>query len=139
MSNILLLAVSLFLLQGTFARSYTPSLILNQTTNLNFITFPQSPSVPGNMVKKKMTLKERIVLKFFKKKNDPNKKNGTKQLGLFALILIGLGVLFIFITVISDKEALLNLAFAGGIIFILGIILGIIALILLKKKQSNER
>jgi hypothetical protein len=68
MRNILLLATALFLLQGIFARSYTATSILHQTTNLNFIVFPQSPIVPVNMVKKKMTLKERILLKWYKKK-----------------------------------------------------------------------
>jgi hypothetical protein len=112
---------------------------LHQTTNLNFIAFPQTPFVPGNMVKKKLTLKERILLKWYKKKisRSVSEEKEKKTIKILGNLSLGAAILAPILFLVSYAISAFSLWVLSFIFVPAAIILGLIALSKRKKLADN--
>lgn len=117
MKNSLSLVFFLIILEPTFANSIFPSVTISQ---FSLIIQPQIKVVLKNTVQKKATLKERLLLKWYKKKShqvitEETKKKNVKLLG--------------FLSLATGAAAILLLVFAGLIYS--DVVLGIFAFLML--------
>jgi len=128
MRKIILFAAACCLLQSTLAESIFPSAPLFQ---FSFIVQPQIKVVPENTVHKRMALKERLLMKWYKKKmnrtvSEEKQKKNVKTLSLLSILAALLGS---FTAILAFTSASLGIFLAISITFCLtAIILGFIAL-----------
>ncbi|MEQ1798060.1 MAG: hypothetical protein ABL872_08915 [Lacibacter sp.] len=128
MRKIILFAATCCLLQSTFAESIFPSAPLSK---FSLIVQPQIKVVPENTVHKRMTLKERLLMKWYKKKmnrtvSEEKQKKNIKTLGLLSILVALIGP---FAALLAFTSASPGIFFAAGIAFCLtAIILGFISL-----------
>jgi cation transport ATPase len=139
MRKILFLAIAFIFLQFSFAESVFPSSII-QNRIVGIIVQPQIKIVPQNSVQKGTTLKERLLLKWYKKKmshtvSEEKEKKTIKTLGLVSIVASLLGP---FTALLAFTSASPGVFVFGGIIFCLAaVILGLAAL--KKRKKLTDK
>jgi len=140
MRKIILFAAACFFLQISFAESIFPSVSLSQ---FSLIVQPHIKVVAENTVQKRMTLKERILLKWYKIKmnrtvSEEKQKKNVKLLGYLSSGLFILSpILLVSLFAITSYGVVQVLAVFALLLLPVSIILGIISL--RKRKKLADK
>lgn len=140
MRKIILFAAACFFLQISFAKSIFPSVTLSQ---FSLIVQSHIKVAAENTVQKRMTLKERILLKWFKKKmnrtvSEEKQKKNVKLLGYLSSGLFILSpILLVSLFAITSYGVVQVLAVFALLLLPVSIILGIISL--RKRKKLADK
>lgn len=140
MRKIILFAAACFFLQISFAKSIFPSVTLSQ---FSLIVQSHIKVAAENTVQKRMTLKERILLKWFKKKmnrtvSEEKQKKNVKLLGYLSSGLSILSpILLVSLFAITSYGVVQVLAVFALLLLPVSIILGIISL--RKRKKLADK
>lgn len=140
MKKVLSLLTFLIILQSTFAKSIFPSATLSK---FSLIVQPQIKAVPEKTVQKRMPLKERLLLKWYKKKmnrtvSEEKQKKNVKLLGYLSTGLAILSpVLLVSLFAITSYGVVQVLAVFAILMLPASIILGIISL--RKRKKLADK
>jgi len=136
MRKIILFAATCCLLQFTFAESIFPSVPISQ---FSLLVQPQIKVVPEKTVQKKAPLKERLLLKWYKKKmnrivSEEKQKKNVKLLGFLSLGASILAPVLSISLFAVTSYAVVEVLFVFALLLIpTAIILGVISLTKRKK------
>lgn len=140
MRKTFLIALCFFVLQTGFTQRLQLLYVSVQPHTLNYLSL-SSPIVPAETTTKKVSLKERLLLKWYKKKihTRTDEEKEKKSIRLLSLISALASLLGPFVVLLAFTSATPGIFVTAGILFsIAAIILGIVALKKIKNLHNKN-